>query len=253
MIWISALVLLFVITPTFNVDAASITYNSSKFCAIRVDGEIDKSTYAGLVNLYKSINKEADNCTNRTFYLALNSNGGDVEAAIKIGEFIRENRFTTIVDQKSNCVSACVFPLLGGVNRIVIGNIGLHRPFLNKYSNSETESKTAYEKNNQLILNYLRRMNITDTLLNAMNSVPSGQVRWISDDKQLSELNLTGEDPVYADERDSSNAKKWKISKQEYYLREQRVETICADDRRNFASNPSQYGKCLTDVMSGRR
>jgi hypothetical protein len=253
MILISALVLLFVITPALNVNAASMEfYNTGTVCGIDIDGNIDKSTFPSLVKLYKS---NTDQCSDKTIYLRLNSNGGDVEAAIKTGEFIRSNKFQTVVAQNAKCASACVFLLLGGVNRIVIGDIGLHRPFLNKYSNSTSESKSVYERNNRMILDYLRKMNITDSLLNTMNSVPPGQMRWlsVSDQKQLSELNLTGEDPVYADERDSTIAKKRKISKQEYYLREQKAEKVCADERQNFESNPSEYGKCFSDVMSGKR
>ncbi len=256
--WGLALALLFVFAPTWNVNAASIKETDE--CTILLEGEIDKFTDADLAARYKSMNGgKPDKCQLGVVHLWLNSNGGDVEAAMRAGEFVRQKKIYTGVGPHDNtCASACVLLLVGGVKRTVFGKIGLHRPFLDKYSNSETESRTEYEKNNRLILKYLARMNITESLLKAMNSVSPGEIRWITimDDKELSELNITGEDPVYADERDSANAKKWGISKKEYYLRLQRIETVCGDGRdASFLNNEAtlRYGKCMQDVLSGRR
>lgn len=255
--WGSAFAFLLMFVSTCNVNAASITETAN--CWMVLEGEIDKFTDSTLATRYKSVNNGKPDQCRPAVNLLLNSNGGDVEAAMRTGEFVRQKKLWTGVRQNNACASACVLVLVGGVHRINAGNIGLHRPFLDKYSNSESESRTTYEKNNRLILKYLNRMNITESLLKAMNLVPPGEMQWLTfqDDKQLHELNITGEDPVYADERDSANAKKWGISKKEYYLRQQRIESVCAADARDAGpSNPDatrRYGKCMQDVLSGKR
>ena len=65
---------------------------------------------------------------------ALNSNGGDVDEALKIGRLFRKFLVLTLVPTKSSycggedctCASACALIWFGGVNRG--GTVGLHRP-----------------------------------------------------------------------------------------------------------------------------
>ena len=120
--------------------------------------------------------------------------------------------------------------------------IGVHRPFSDRFFASESEDKSQYERVNRLIKQYLGSMNIPKTLLNTMNSVPPGKVKWLTDE-QLKEMHILGEDPVYADQSDSSTAKRLGISKKELYAREQRANTICSYDDLN----------CRIDVIEGRR
>ncbi len=131
------------------------------------------------------------------------------------GEFVRHKKMWTTVN--SSCASACVFVFLGGVTRLPAGNIGLHHPFTDELSTSESVAKGIYEKVNHLVRQYLNRMNIPETLLDAMNAVPPGEIKWLKggykdgfpDIERLKELHLFGEDPVYADQRDSAAAKSY--------------------------------------------
>jgi hypothetical protein len=63
----------------------------------------------------------------------LNSPGGDVIAAMQIGEIIRKDWLWTSVSdepQAEGCLSACVLIFAAGANRILGGDsrVGIHRP-----------------------------------------------------------------------------------------------------------------------------
>ena len=185
--------------------------------------------------------------------LFLNSNGGDIDAAMRVGEFIRQKKFHTGVI--SSCASACVLVFLGGVERWVFdGKIGLHRPYSVNYSITESEAKQAYEDINHRIREYLNRMNIPEGLLNIMNTVPPTEIMWLTDknnSNQLEALFIVGTDPVWQDQRDSLEAKQNGISKQELYSRRNRVKAICGDII-DIIKKPGGK-KCEEDVLNGRR
>lgn len=238
-------------------------------CNIIFVGEIDKSSTATIVKQYEQIKRE-NKCRYSPVTLFLNSTGGDVDAAIAAGDFIRHNNIETIVDENDSCASACVLTFLGGVKRNAFGRIGLHRPYSSALSASEPESRRSYDRVNSKVSQYLVRMNIPVGILNAMNAVPPIEIKWIhpqlvndDDHKQLIELHIIGTDPVSDDQKDSAEAKKIGISKQEYYSRIQRAKAICPDPFYDSYGNPyssagredrrKQYGQCYWDVMYGRR
>ncbi len=258
--WRLTLALLLVLgVITGNSNAADVWVESSDggLCKLAIQGDIDKNTPSQLASRYKSLNKgKPDQCNFIT--LLLNSNGGDVEAAISAGEFVRQKSMYTMVSVPSSCASACVFVLLGGVTRTPGGNIGLHRPFTGALSTSESMAKGQYERVNRLIRQYLNRMNIPEALLDAMNQIPPGSMQWLrgsSDSGRLQELHLSGEDPVWAEQKNSGSAKNLGVSKKDFYLRQQSVEAICgpAPVSSNQMAAIEKWGKCHDDVMKGKR
>ena len=172
-------VLVLFITLMNDAVAASLVIKDK--CTIVLSGEIDKFTDVDLSTSYKSLNDGKPEKCNSDYSprLYFNSGGGDVDAAMKAGYFIRQKNFKTWVDSKASCASACVLMFLGGVDRTVWGRVGLHRPYSLKYSDSESDSRASYEKINNQISQYLSRMNITTDLLNRMNSVSPGEIKWL--------------------------------------------------------------------------
>ena len=76
--------------------------------------------------------------------LFLNSEGGDIAAAIEIGRLVRRwPDSVVVVSLNSKCFSACVFVLAGGLHRTVHGTVGIHRPF---GSATEAQSFDATQK-----------------------------------------------------------------------------------------------------------
>jgi hypothetical protein len=90
-------------------------------CSVIIRGEI---TMADADKL------ESSNCP-RPMIALDNSPGGDVRAGMRIGRWIRENQAATVVARNDKyCYSTCALVFIAGVDRINIGVIGLHRPYL---------------------------------------------------------------------------------------------------------------------------
>jgi Clp protease len=244
---------------TFTIPRAKIAMADD--CNIIFRGEINSSTLTALKKRYDSLNGgRPKECA--SVGLFLNSPGGDMDAAMKAGDFVRQKKMVTTV--AGTCASSCVLLFLGGVTRIAMApDIGLHRPFSNSFSTSEEQAEATYEKINSSILKYLNRMNIPDTILRVMNSISPNGILWLTDE-QLKEMDIVGEDPVYADQRDSGIAKRMGITKKELYSREQRGRAICGsppeiksgDDYPtllNKSKSLTRYFKCREDVLHGRR
>ena len=65
-----------------------------------------------------------------SLWVTLNSPGGDVIEALRIGRLIRQKFMYTRVTSEAECASACVFVLQAGVLRVaaVGASVGVHRP-----------------------------------------------------------------------------------------------------------------------------
>src|SRR5437879_3563961 len=95
---------------------------------ILISGEItraDADRIKSLMPLLKNAEGKA-----LTPVVLLDSTGGDVLEAIRIGAFLREEQAWTVVEKDASCASACVLILAAGVHRDVYGGarLGLHRP-----------------------------------------------------------------------------------------------------------------------------
>jgi hypothetical protein len=72
----------------------------------------------------------ADEFAKATPQFSLDSKGGDVLAAMRIGRLIRKLEGRTTVAARAKCHSACALIFIAGVERTNLGEIGLHRPYL---------------------------------------------------------------------------------------------------------------------------
>ena len=102
---------------------------------------------------------------------------------------------------------------------------------------------------------YLARMNIPIRLLDEMNAVPPGTIRWLyskSEENELRQLHLRGEDPVFADERDSQHTRKLGISMREFYARQQKRDILCTRPTTTDLEALRTWFTCRNDVMDGK-
>ena len=131
----------------------------------------------------------------------LKSNGGDVRTAIEIGKVLRKHSAYVVVDKGSECSSACIFILAGGVVRNVLlgASLGLHRPFFEKKLfaglNAENASK-LYASLIEICQKYLSDMGINGDLFSEMLDIPSYKVRYVDNDYAV-KVGLHGTDPAY--------------------------------------------------------
>jgi len=241
-------------------------------CVVSIKGDIDKQTVTRVKSLLNTqyikrncphINGDVVPRVSAIF----ESNGGDVLAAIQIGELLRKLEANTFV-LEGRCASACVVSFVGGVTRNVSndGIIGLHRPYSMQYSMSNVESRMSYKQINQKLQIYFRKLNISERLLEEMNAVSPYEMRWLSAKDSFSELQsltIVGDDPIWQDKVASVSAQMHGITKKEYYLRQQKTIDLClkkyfgstartAQSQEEARKKLELFDKCKADVWQGR-
>lgn len=145
--------------------------------------------------------------------LWLDSDGGDVRAAIKIGKAVRSAELSVGVSSSARCASACVLIYAGGVFRAGFGKILIHRPYLESTgSPSFKESQQAFDAITSETRVYLKEVNVDPNLMDRMMSiVPESSVELSRE--ELAQVGLGPFDPVFADYLDSRKAQKAGLSK----------------------------------------
>ena len=169
-------------------DLASDELNGS----IIIDGQIEDGDYE------KFIEAVADAGSYKG-HVFISSRGGNVGAAIGIGNLIRALRFTTEVPMQSSrggghclsevlsectCASACVLVYLGGVERE--GNLlAIHRTFIRHDELEDLsfgEAALAGRLQARAVDEYLRSMGVPLAFSELMRSIPSSEVQVLSVD-----------------------------------------------------------------------
>lgn len=174
--------------------------------------------------------------------ITLNSPGGVVDAAIAAGRTIRQMRAKVEVDSGSHCLSACVFLLAGGVRRSVYGTVGIHRPYTPQIGELDIQqAQQDYRATQDKAKAFLRDMNLSDRLYDAMVQVPSEDMRNL-DFTELEYFGLNLTDPVEGEYMDSAGAAKYGINKAEY-LKRKAIADKCPNDVEAFDA-------CLEHVFS---
>ena len=168
----------------------------SRFAYLVFEGPIEASDVGAFQETVDYISPQVD-----TIDLDLNSDGGDLQAAMAIGRIVRKNWiWTTGPDVPGmRCLSACVFIFAAGAQRIAARDsvVGVHRPIFERYGDMELlEAQTQYARLVKESRDYLREMGITDGLADAMFAVSSDTLRPLSYETMRA-MNLTGVDPAY--------------------------------------------------------
>lgn len=132
----------------------------------------------------------------------LNSPGGDMGEAMKIGELVRGLRLPTRVAENGICASACFFIWLGGAMRSAgseeftrSGKVGLHRPFLATPSNTPSGLQRQAEVQ-RLTIQELERQLVPRRLIDTLMSRPSNDIYWLS----FEDIEELGEHPPELEE-----------------------------------------------------
>ena len=190
---------------------------------------------------------------NIKYILQLDSDGGDVDAALAIGRFIRNIKlpvknvhFEVMVTGRERCYSSCVFILAAGADRTVWGKVGIHRPYFvqldSKYSAEEIRRIRLAQ--NKSIKEYLSEMDVAESLLDAMLAIPAEQLKVLTLN-ELTQYRLVGPDANYEEKRTSENAREWFLSSAEYRKRNAVVTAEC--DALGYATE--EHTKCKWKIM----
>lgn len=225
-----------------------------KNCSVNVNysGPIESAD----VEKFRSILGDAKRRTDFSKQIMLDSPGGDVDAALKIGKLIRASHLTTA---SKECYSSCVIVLAGGVARwpmtefagLQLGKVGIHRPYTMMGVASYEKHREKFNKLEREIKKYLREGGVSERLWDDMIKTPPESMMLL-DQKQLQAYGLSGLDPAYADYLDSKEASRYGVSKIEYLKRKAAIKVLCDSDAQVLADVTGQdLAKCRENVYRG--
>jgi ATP-dependent protease ClpP protease subunit len=165
---------------------------------ILIHGEIRESDLVDLKKLFPKLRSVKFDIRP---LVIVDSNGGDVLAAMSIGLFLRGQKAQVSVATGGSCDSACTFILASGVLRMMRGEsrLGIHRPrFEPKFfaSLSATQAETTYQALIERCRQYFARMGQDPSLFSDMLRVPSGEVKFVDWD-YADKVRLIGSDPAF--------------------------------------------------------
>lgn len=157
-------------------------------------------------------------------YLNIASPGGDVNAAMQIGDLLRKTTATVV--SSGPCQSACVFVAVGGVERNLSG-VGIHRPFFAQtQAKSFSDADQRYKKMMSTVRIYLQEMNISDDLLRMMVAVPPGEMQLLSP-LEAKRIGLNGFDPAWDEYVTAREARAYGLTSAELRKRRAVIESQC--------------------------
>jgi hypothetical protein len=161
--------------------------------SVEIQGPIDRALTSQAIELIRSIRPDVDELT-----VFLNSAGGDVLAAIELGEEIRKQWALTAVDDDGQCLGACVLVLAAGVRRTPAPEkVGLQRlNFEQRESISRDRAKQKHAGLAKSVETYLARMGMPKRLFQEITQQSSEKV-FLLDARRLKALGLDGTDPAY--------------------------------------------------------
>jgi hypothetical protein len=152
-------------------------------------GQIVDGDYSKLVTFYRAYHPFLTQ-------FRLNSPGGDVDEAIKIGKLFRKNliiawapiRFSPSTQslwrvcdgQDCMCASACALIWFGATERH--GAVGLHRPRTDDQAFkalSPDEASIVYRQMLNSVTHYLEEMEAPRPMIDAMVATGSAEIRWV--------------------------------------------------------------------------
>lgn len=220
----------------------------------RISGRIDNQMESDFRTLYNALKGDANfqsiKADYSTIMFTIESEGGSVLSAIRIGRMLRDLNAMISVPGGGTCSSSCVFLLVGGVERLVLGHVGVHRPYFESLDRRRTEAQVSTDIRalDTMITTYLRDMNITPNLLDFMKGVSSNEMRWLSD-SDLQTLGLSAPDPVFDELRTAHEA--WRYGTTSAIFRQRMVESARCFRGATGSSLPPGARDCSESIRYG--
>lgn len=173
---------------------------SAPMAVIKVRGEIksgDETLFAAVADLASTTKNSVLGMP--LIQVDLNSGGGNVTAAMRIGKIIRDRSMWTLVDEPSECASACIFILQAGVTRHVVegASLGLHRPKFPAEefaSLSASDARTKYNDAMETIHGYWDYVGGKEEAWKMMMATPSNSMTYVTERGMAQFYGLDGMD-----------------------------------------------------------
>lgn len=198
---------------------------------VRITGEITPADVLAIEDIVNAPRRATG--THPHFMIYLDSPGGDLMSSIRIGRLVRSlerNPPHVHVNRSSQCLSSCVFLLAAGKYRIVDGQVGIHRPYLlSMGAKRYTDTQQDFVNLRAIVEAYLQEVNVRTTLYEDMLSINPEDVNILTPE-DLQHYRLSGDDYIQQEMDDSSVAKQYGLTKQEYLIRKQLIDDFCTKD-----------------------
>jgi len=195
---------------------------------IKFEGEIVRGDYSRLLTAINEKNSRSEYLIKIGKYnkqpewmskgiITINSGGGDVVEAMKLGRLIREKEYG--IEVLGKCYSSCVYLLAAGLTRFAPAGfaafiqVGIHRPFFTVPRGEQTDAamKQMLERSRR----YFEVMNINPSLADDMFSIPPGDIN-ILDEEELTKYRLNQRDMAYNEILEIESAKDFGMTRFEY-------------------------------------
>lgn len=162
---------------------------------LHYSGKID----AGFADMVERVGAMATRMEIDNRILDLDSAGGQVEDAIRAGDAIANAGWTLWVRENALCHSACVLILASGDNRLISGQVGIHRMIrLSSTATTRAELNQELGQVQAQLERYLQRNGAALAISDLMMTVPSRDLRILGQD-ELQAFGLSGANAAQED------------------------------------------------------
>jgi hypothetical protein len=175
---------------------------------VTIHGKITQQDLA----FFSSHSKEFES---NQLYLHLDSSGGDVDAAMKIGRIIRSAWASTVIPANAHCYSSCALVFIAGVVRTNFGKLGLHRPYFASAPLSIEQVEKQLPAMRSAVKEYVQEMGVTGSFFERMFNTDPSEIDILEDSEKL----VPQTDPTYDEIQASLWARHYGITTSEYRKR----------------------------------
>jgi hypothetical protein len=158
------------------------------------------------------------------FTVRLNSEGGDVSAAIEIGRLIRKYEGFTTIEKNGRCYSSCALIFIAGVSRSNYGELGLHRPYLAAAPQSRETVQQQVPLMLSMVKSYVAEMGITENFYQQMVNTEPSKIAIYSENNYQTLVPST--DPTHDELRIAHVARQYGASTSEMRRREKEADGL---------------------------
>jgi hypothetical protein len=152
---------------------------------IDVDGSIAKGDSDAILHASKALLRRG-----HPLWIRINSRGGNLAEAMRIGRFVRKTLAAVVVDG-SACYSACALILIGAADRHLTQAgtgpvVGIHRPYIADAvygALTPEQARVTYARLEKDVKDYLTEMGAPGRFVDEMFRTPSTRMRLITDDE----------------------------------------------------------------------
>ncbi len=150
--------------------------------SLKIIDEINFDDYQDFEDAINDINQ--NNYRVQFDSVVLNSEGGNIYAAQRIGKLIRKNHLSTYVFPNDHCVSACSLILQAGVCKMAVGEIGIHRSSPSSYD-SLSGIDDSVKSSRQKMESYLKEMDAHPYMIPMFFNIPHWNMHYLNDSEKF--------------------------------------------------------------------